>query len=284
MNNKLDTITNLFEKKEIRSVWNSMDEKYYFSVVDVIKALTDAKIPRNYWSDLKKKLKNVGSKLHEKIVQLKLRSNKDGKMYLTDVLETEGIFRLIESIPSKKAEPFKMWLAHLGNARIDEVFDPTIAIERSINYYRNKGYDDLWIENRIKTVIHRKQLSDLWKDSGVNNSFEYALLTNEIYKCWSNMNAKEYKEFKEIRKENLRDNMTDLELLITDIGEVTTKELIKVRKPKNYDDNKEIAKKGGNIAKHTKEDIEKETGKSVITKENNLNYKYKNDLKKIKKE
>ena len=277
MNNDLETITNLFEKKEIRSVWDSEKEDYYFSVVDVISALTDASIPRNYWSDLKRKIKKEGSELHENIVQLKLKSNKDGKYYLTDVLDTEGILRLIESVPSPKAEPFKLWLAHLGKDRIDEVFDPTIAIERSINYYRNKGYDDSWIENRIRTIIHRKQLTDVWKEHGVNTPKEYAMLTNEIYKCWSKMNAKKYKDYKGLRKENLRDNMSDLELLLTDIGEVTTKEFVNIKKPTNYIENKMIARKGGNIANETKNNIEEELGMPIVSKNNNLNYKYKDN-------
>ena len=207
-NNKLETISNLFEGKEIRSTWDTEKEEYFFSVVDVIGALTDSKIPRNYWSDLKRKLIDEGSELHEKIVQLKLKSNKDGKKYITDTLDTEGILRLIESVPSSKAEPFKVWLASLGKERIDEVFNPEIAINRAIEYYRNKGYSDKWIEARLKGILDRNKLTDIWKENGIKENYEYAVLTNEIYKTWSGMKASEYKAYKNIRKESLRDNMT----------------------------------------------------------------------------
>ena len=204
MNNKLSTITNLFDGKEIRSIWDAKKEDYYFSVVDVIAALTDANIPRNYWSDLKRKLIVEGSEVHEKIVQLKLKA-KDGKMRETDTLDTKGILRLIESIPSPKAEPFKLWLAQLGSERIDEVFDPEKAIKRAIDYYRKREYDDKWIEARIKATLDRNKLTDVWKDGGITKDFEYGILTNEIYKEWSGMNAQEYKSYKGIRKENLRE-------------------------------------------------------------------------------
>ena len=180
-NNKLDTITNLFEGKEIRSIWNSEKEEYFFSVVDVISALTDSNIPRNYWSDLKRKLKNEGSQLHENIVQLKMKSQKDGKNYLTDALDTKGILRLIESIPSPNAEPFKLWLAQMGKERIDEVFDPELAVNRAIDYYRNQGYDDKWIEARLKGILDRKKLTDVWKENGIKQNYEYAILTQEFH-------------------------------------------------------------------------------------------------------
>ena len=182
---KLKTITNLFEGNEIRSIWNSEKEDYYFSVVDVIGVLTESKIPRRYWSDLKKKLVDEGSKLYEKIVQLKLTSLKDGKKYMTDVLDTEGIFRLIESVPSPKAEPFKIWLASLGKERIDEVFDPEKAIHRAIEYYMNNGYPLEWIERRLKAILDRNKLTKVWKDNGIEKTSEYAILTNKIYKAWS---------------------------------------------------------------------------------------------------
>lgn len=197
---KLKTITNLFEGSEIRSIWDSEKEDYYFSVVDLIGALTDSKRSRKYWNDLKVNLKNEGSQLSEKIGQLKMKSIKDGKMYLTDVLDTKGILRLIESVPSPKAEPFKLWLANLGSERIDEVFDPEIAMRRAIEYYRNRGYDDGWIERRIKAIINRNKLTDVWKEGGITEGYEYAVLTNEIYKAWSGMTASEYKKFKGIRK------------------------------------------------------------------------------------
>ena len=182
MNNKLETISNLFEDKEIRSIWDSEKEEYYFSVVDIIGALTNANIPRNYWSDLKRKLSVEGSQLHENIVQLKMKSKKDGKSYLTDTLDTKGVLRLIESVPSPKAEPFKLWLANLGSERIDEVFDPEIAINRAVNYYRNKGYTDEWIKARLTGIVDRLKLTDIWKEGGITKPMEYAMLTNEIYK------------------------------------------------------------------------------------------------------
>ena len=271
--NKLETISNLFEGKEIRSVWDSEKEDYYFSVVDVISVLTNSNIPRNYWSDLKRKLKEEGSQLHENIVQLKMTAQ-DGKMRSTDTLDTKGIFRLIESIPSHKAEPFKLWLASLGSERIDEVFDPEIAILRAINYYRQRGYSDKWIETRLKGILNRNKLTDLWKEAGISKEYEYGILTNEIYKEWSGMKASEYKSFKNIRKESLRDNMSDIEVVLTDLGEIATRELAKEYKPYGLDQNKVIAKMGGHTAKVARDDIEKNLGKSVISSQNNLNYQY----------
>ena len=272
-NNKLETITNLFEGFQIRSVWDNNKEDYYFSVVDVISALTGSDRPRKYWNDLKLKLKDEGSQLSEKIGQLKMESS-DGKKYLTDVLDTKGILRLIESVPSPKAEPFKLWLASLGSERIDEVFDPEIAIARGIEYYRKKGYSDAWIEARIKGIFNRKKLTDAWKNAGVTEGYEYAQLTNEIYKEWSGMTAKEYKGFKGLRKESLRDNMSDLEVALTDLGEIATRELVKTHKPHGLKENKEIAKRGGKIAKNTRDNLEQELGKPVITNENHLGYQY----------
>ena len=280
-NNKLNTITNLFEGKEIRSVWDSDKEDYFFSVVDVISALTDSNIPRNYWSDLKRKLKGEGSQLHENIVQLKMKSQKDGKNYLTDTLDTKGILRLIESIPSKNAEPFKLWLAKLGNERIDELFNPELAISRAVNYYRNKGYDDKWIKSRMTGIVDRFKLTDIWKENGITKNYEYGILTNEIYQEWSGMKASEYKKLKGLRKESLRDNMTDVEVVLTDLGEVATRELAKKHKPYGLEQNRKIAKKGGHIAKITRDNLEKELGESVVTSKNALNYKYIEDEKLI---
>lgn len=271
---KLETISNLFEGNEIRSIWDNEKEEYYFSVVDVISALTNANIPRNYWSDLKRKLKDEGSQLHEKIVQLKMESKKDGKNYLTDTLDTKGILRLIESVPSPKAEPFKLWLANLGSERIDEVFDPEIAINRAVDYYRKRGYSDKWIKDRLDGIVDRKQLTDVWKDGGITKNYEYGILTNEIYQEWSGMKASEYKAFKGLRKESLRDNMSDIEVLLTDLGETATRELTKKHKPYGLEQNKKIARMGGNTAKVARDDLEKKLGESVITKNNNLNYKY----------
>ena len=279
---KLETITNLFESSEIRSIWDSEKEDYYFSVVDVIGALTDNDYQksRNYWKWLKGKLNSEGSELVSNTNQLKMKSS-DGKYYNTDTLDTEGIFRLIESVPSPKAEPFKMWLASLGKERIDEVFDPEIAISRAVDYYRKRGYDDRWIEARLKGILDRKKLTDVWKDGGISKDYEYALLTNEIYKTWSGMKASEYKAFKNIRKESLRDNMTDIEVALTDLGEIATRELAREHKPYGLEQNKEIAKRGGNIAKITRDNLEKELGRKVISSENSLNYQYIDDEKLI---
>ena len=279
--NKLRTITNLFEGNEIRSVWDSSKEDYYFSVIDVITVLTNSERPRKYWNDLKLKLKKEGSQLSEKIGQLKMKSQKDGKNYLTDVLDTKGIFRLIESVPSPKAEPFKLWLASLGSERIDEVFDPEKAVNRAVNYYRNKGYSDEWIERRLKAILNRNKLTKVWKENGIKKDYEYGILTNEIYKAWSGMKASEYKKFKGIRKESLRDNMSDLELLLTDIGEVTTRELAKEHKPFGLEANKVVAKQGGQIASNTKKDIEKKLGKKIVSSNNNLSYKYLEEKEKL---
>lgn len=229
--NKLKTITNLFEGSEIRSIWDSEKGDYYFSVVDVIAVLTESKIPRRYWTDLKNKLIQGGSQLYENIVQLKMKSQKDGKFYLTDTLDTEGVLRLIESVPSPKAEPFKMWLATLGKERIDEVFDPSIGIDKMVDFYLAKGYTLEWIEQRIKAIINRKKLTNTWKQCGITKDYEYAILTNEIYKSWSGMKASEYKDLKGIRKESLRDNMTDFEVILTDLGEATTRAFAKENKP-----------------------------------------------------
>lgn len=274
MNDKLETITKLFEEKEIRSIWDNDKEDYYFSVVDVINALVEPKNPRDYWYQLKKRLsEEEKSEVSTKCRQLKMRAQ-DGKMRETDTLDTEGIFRLIESVPSPKAEPFKLWLAKLGKERIDEVFDPEIAIKRSIEYYKRKGYTDAWIEARIKGILNRNKLTDIWKEGGINTPTEYAILTNEIYKSWSGMTAKEYKNYKELRKESLRDNMSDIEVVLTDLGEIATRELAKKYKPNGLNENKNIAKLGGNTAKVAKEDIERKLGETVVTKNNNLIYKY----------
>lgn len=274
MNNKLETISNLFEDKEIRSIWDSEKEDYYFSVVDVISALTESPRPRKYWNALKTKLDNEGSQLSSKLGQLKLKSQKDGKSYLTDVLDTKGILRLIESVSSPKAEPFKVWLANLGSERIDEVFDPEIAANRVVNYYRNKGYSDEWIKKRLIGIVDRFKLTDIWKDGGIEKPVEYAMLTNEIYKGWSGMKASEYKAYKGIRKESLRDNMTDIEVALTDLGEIATRELAKEHKPFGLEQNRQIAKRGGNIVKITRDNLEKELGRTVISNKNSLNYEY----------
>lgn len=281
LNNKLETISNLFEDREIRSIWDSEKEDYYFSIVDVIGALTNANIPRNYWSDLKRKLSVEGSQLHENIVQLKMKSKKDGKSYLTDTLDTKGVLRLIESVPSPKAEPFKMWLANLGSERIDEVFDPEIAINRAVNYYRNKGYTDEWIKTRLTGIVDRFKLTDVWKEGGITKPIEYAMLTNEIYKGWSGMKASEYKAYKGIRKESLRDNMTDIEIALTNLGEIATRDIAREEHPQGLKENLRVAKRGGGVAKGARDLYEEETQKSAISKDNALNYQYGDDQQKI---
>ena len=280
--NKLETFTKLFEGKEIRSVWDTEKEEYYFSVVDVIGALTDSSYEksRNYWKWLKNELIKEGSQLVSITNQLKMKA-KDGKLRETDTLDTKGILRLIESVPSPKAEPFKLWLAGLGKERIDEVFDPEIAIKRAINYYRNRGYDDKWIKARLNGILDRNKLTDIWKESGINEGYEYAILTNDIYREWSGMTAKEYKEFKGLRKESLRDNMSDIEVLLADIGEITTRELAKKHKPYGLSENRKIAKAGGEVASNTRKDIEDKLGENVISKDNKLNYQYIDDNKKL---
>ena len=280
MENKIKTITKLFEGKEIRSVWDREKEEYYFSVVDVINVLAEPKNARDYWYQLKKRLdEEEMSEVSTKCRQLKLKA-KDGKMRETDTLDTEGIFRLIESIPSKKAEPFKLWLAKLGKERVDEVFDPSKGIDKMIDFYMRKGYSLEWIEMRLKAIINRKKLTNTWKENNINEDYEFAILTNEIYKEWSGMTASEYKNFKGLRKENLRDNMTDIEVALTDLGELATRELTKTHKPNGLNENKEIAKIGGNIAKNTRDDLENRLGRTVIEKTNSLNYQY-NDEKLI---
>ena len=279
-NNKLETISNLFEGSEIRSIWDSEKEDYYFSVVDIISALTESNNPRNYWNTLKRRMtEEEKSELYAKCVQLKMKSQKDGKSYLTDTLDTQGILRLIESIPSPKAEPFKLWLAQMGKERIDEVFDPELAVNRAVDYYRSRGYDDKWIKQRLTGVVDRRKLTDVWKERGITKNVEYGILTNEIYKEWSGMKASEYKEFKGIRKESLRDNMTDIEVTLTELGEIATRELAQEHKPYGLKENIKIAQMGGNVAKVARDNLEEKLGKTVITKNNALNYKYLDDNK-----
>ena len=219
--------------------------------------------------------------MHEEIVQLKMKSSKDGKMYKTDTLDTKGIFRLIESIPSPKAEPMKVWLANLGSERIDEVFDPEIAIRRAINYYRKRGYSDRWIESRLKGILDRNKLTDVWKNGGIEKEYEYGILTNEIYKTWSGMKANEYKAYKGLRKESLRDNMSDIEIALTNIGEIAARDIAKEEKPNGLEENIKVAHRGGQVAKGARVLYEEETGKNAVSKENTLNYKYIDEVKEI---
>ncbi len=273
---KLYLINKLFNNKEIRTVWDKDEEKYYISVVDIVGELSESVDGRKYWNKLKQRLKEEGNETVTKCHQLKLKA-KDGKYRDTDVVDVEGVFRIIESVPSKNAEPIKQWLAHLGSERIDEVFDPSIAAQRAIDLYRSKGYDEKWISKRMQGIQDRKELTDVWKDGGITEEKEYAILTNVLYKGWSGMTAKEYKEFKGLRKESLRDNMDSLEVSLTDISEEVTKRLAKKNKPQGLEENIEVAKKGSNVAKNTRDDIEELLGEPIITNKNRLNYQYINN-------
>ena len=278
---KMHIINKLFNNETIRTVWDSEKEKYFVSIVDIVGVLVDSKEPRKYWSWLKNKLKkDEDFELSSITRQLKLKSS-DGKYYSTDVCDIEGMFRIIESIPSKNAEPIKGWLARLGSERLDETFDPSLAVQRAIDTYRAKGYDEDWIIKRIKGIQDRKKLTEVWKDNGIDSNLEYAILTNDIYKEWSGMTAKEYKEFKGLRKESLRDNMSDIEVLLADIGEITTRELAKKHKPYGLNENRKIAKAGGEVASNTRKDIEEKLGENVISKDNKLNYQYIDNNKKL---
>ncbi len=273
---KMHLVNKIFNNETIRVVWDKEKEQYYISVVDIVGVISESKDGRKYWNKLKQRLKQEGNESVTSCNQLKLKAS-DGKYRMTDVVDIEGMFRIIESIPSKNAEPIKQWLAHLGSERIDETFDPSIAVQRAIDTYRAKGYDEEWIIKRIKGIQDRKKLTDVWKDNGVESNLEYAILTNEIYKEWSGMTAKEYKKYKGLRKESLRDNMSDLEVLLTDIGETTTRELAREHKPYGFNENKKIAKTGGQIANNTRIDIEEKLGRSIINNENSLNYQYKDN-------
>ena len=277
---KMHIVNKLFNNETIRTVWDNEKETYYISVVDIVRVLTDSTNPQTYWRVLKKRLKDEGNETVTNCNTLKLKS-KDGKYRLTDVVDIEGMFRIIESIPSKNAEPIKGWLAKLGSERINETFDPSLAVQRAIDTYRAKGYDEDWIIKRIKGIQDRKKLTEVWKDNGVDSNLEYAILTNDIYREWSGMTAKEYKEFKGLRKESLRDNMSDIEVMLADIGEITTRELAKKHKPYGLSENRKIAKAGGEVASNTRKNIEEKLGENVISKNNNLNYQYIDDNKKL---
>ena len=277
---KMHLINKIFNNETIRTVWDKEDEKYYISVVDIVGVLSGSDRPRKYWSDLKSKLKQEGSELSEKIGQLKLKSQ-DGKYRMTDVCDIEGMFRIIESIPSKNAEPIKQWLARLGKERIDEVFDPSITVQRAIDTYRAKGYSEDWIIKRIKGIQDRKKLTDTWRAGGVTEEVEFAILTNDIYKEWSGMDTKKYKEFKGLRKESLRDNMSELEVALADIGELTTRKLAEKHKPTGLEENRKIAREGGQVANNTRKDIESRLGEPVVTSDNALGYQYIDGSKQI---
>lgn len=254
----------LFNDYRIRVLWDDELEKWFFSIVDVIAVLTESDRPRKYWSDLKRKLKVEGSQLSEKIGQLKMLSA-DGKYYNTDVADTEQLLRLIQSIPSPNAEPFKMWLAQVGNERINETADPELAIDRALETYLKKGYSNNWINQRLKSIEIRKELTDEWDNRGVKKGLEYAILTDEITKAWSGHTTREYKRLKSLQKENLRDNMTNLELVLNMLAEATTTEISKEKDPKSFEDNQKIARQGGTIAGNARREIEEKTDKNVVT-------------------
>ena len=254
----------LFESKQVRTLWNAEEEEWYFSVVDIVAILTDSANPRKYWSVLKTRLKAEGSELATNCSQLKMQSA-DGKYYKTDCLNTAGVLRLVQSIPSPKAEPFKMWLAQVGSERLDEIADPEKAILRGADFYRAKGYTEGWINQRLQTIEMRKELTDEWKARGIEREKDYAILTNEMTKAWSGLTVQEYKQVKGLKKENLRDNMTNIELVLNMLAEVTTTAISRQEQPETFDESKAVARRGGKVAKNAREDIETQLGQSVIS-------------------
>lgn len=254
----------VFENRQVRTSWNAEEEEWYFSVIDVVAVLTNSTNPRKYWSVLKTRLKAEGSELATNCSQLKMQSA-DGKYYKTDCLDTKGVLRLVQSIPSPKAEPFKMWLAQVGSERLDEIADPEKAIMRGAGFYRAKGYTEGWINQRLQTIEMRKELTDEWKARGIERDKDYAILTNEMTKAWSGLSVQEYKELKGLKKENLRDNMTNIELVLNMLAEVTTTAISKQEQPGTFDENKAVARRGGKVAKNARTDIESQLGQSVVS-------------------
>ena len=269
---KKETNIKLFENKKVRSSWDAEVEKWYISVVDVIEVLTESKRPRKYWDDLKRKLQAEGSELSEKIGQLKLQSS-DGKFYKTDVADVEQLFRLIQSIPSPKAEPFKLWLAEIARERLEEIDDPERGIERLMEYYLRKGYSESWINQRLKSIEVRKELTDEWERRGVKKGQEFATLTDIITQTWSGMTTKQYKQHKGLKTESLRDNMTNLELVLNMLAEASTTEISKKKIPQTLSENKKVAKQGGSVASAARKKLELETGEKVVSKSNAKNLK-----------
>jgi hypothetical protein len=261
----------LFEGKQVRYVWDDEQEKYFFSIVDIIQVLTDSDSPRKYWSVLKTRLKQEGSELATNCSQLKLQAS-DGKKYLTDVADTEQVLRLIQSVPSKKAEPFKLWLAHLGQERMNQLQDPELSIEQAIKDYRRLGYSEEWINQRIKTIEIRKALTDEWKRGGMEEDKDYAILTDIISRTWSGMTTREYKEHKGLRKESLRDNMTNVELMLNGLAEAAATELSKRENPKGFAQNAQVAQRGGNVAHVAREQLEQELGETIISSKRAINF------------
>ena len=261
----------IFEEKKVRSIWDEEQEKWYVSIVDVIEILTETDRPRKYWSDLKTKLKKEGSELSEEIGQLKMQSA-DGKLYNTDVADTEQLFRLIQSIPSPKAEPFKLWLAQVANERLDEMQDPELTIERAMKEYMQLGYSEKWINQRLKSIEVRKELTDEWKARGLKEGQQFATLTDIITKTWSGNTTKEYKKLKGLKKENLRDNMTNTELILNMLAEASTKDISVATNPTSFNQSKKVAQQGGNVAKVALKELESKTGKKVVTQLNAKNF------------
>ena len=257
----------LFEDKKVRTLWDEEQEKWYFSIVDTIKVLTGSTIPKRYWSDLKKKLSKEGSQLYEDIVQLKMQSA-DGKYYKTDVADTEQLFRLIQSISSPKAEPFKLWLAQIASERLDEMQDPEQSIDRALERYLQLGYSENWINQRLKSIEIRKELTDEWKKHGLKEGMQFATLTDIITKAWSDRTTKEYKILKGLKKENLRDNMTNTELILNMLAEASTKDISQAVNPETFEDSKKVAEQGGNVAKVALKELEAKTGKKVVSELN----------------
>ena len=276
----METKLNLFNEKTVRTVWNADEEEWYFSVVDVVAVLTDSTDPTAYWRKLKQRLKSEGNETVTNCHGLKMRAA-DGKMRMTDVLNTKGVLRLIQSIPSPKAEPFKVWLAQVGSERLDEIADPEKAIQRGAAYYREKGYSDEWINQRLRTIEIRKKLTDEWSARGVETDLEYAMLTNELTKAWSGLSVKEYKALKGLKKESLRDNMTDLELLFNALAEATTTRLSQNEKPEGFEESRKVAKKGGAATKRARKSIEEAIGEKIVSPLN-ASEKEKLDAKKAK--
>ena len=268
----MDNKIKLFEGNEIRSAWDNEKEEWYFSIVDVVGVLTESENPRKYWSVLKTRLKEEGSQLATNCSQLKMKSPKDGKMYKTDVADMQGIFRIIQSIPSPKAEPFKMWLAEVGKERIDETIDPELTIDRALETYLKKGYTKEWINQRLQAIQVRKELTDAWDEHGIEKGKEYAILTDEITKAWSGMTTRRYKDFKGLKKENLRDNMTTTEIILNMLAETATKDITTATNPQGLEENKKVAKDGGSIAGNARREIEMKTGKPVITSKNAIDF------------
>lgn len=261
---KKETSIKLFEEKKVRTIWDAEQEKWYISIIDVIEVLTNTDRARKYWSDLKAKLKKEGSELSEKIGQLKMLAE-DGKMRITDVADTEQLFRLIQSIPSPRAEPFKLWLAQVASERLDEMQDPELSIDRALEQYMNLGYSESWINQRLKSIEIRKELTDEWKKRGLKEGLQFATLTDIITRAWSDKTTREYKILKGLKKENLRDNMTNTELILNMLAEASTKDISAATNPKDFEESKKVAKQGGNVAKVARKELEAKTGKKVVS-------------------